>query len=93
MSAGDILLTIVIWLYKNTLALVPTQIDFLPYDTFVGYLDSFKTNLVYAFSGIAKLFPIDLVFIIISVVIAGELILFGVKGGIFIINLIRGSGA
>lgn len=93
MSAGDILITIVIWLYKNTLLLLPTEIGFLPIDTFTAYLDSFKETLIYAFSGIAKIFPIELLFIIISVVIAGEIILFGVKIGMFIINLIRGSGA
>ncbi len=93
MSAGDIIITIVIWLYKNTLLLLPTQIDILPYATFVGYLDSFKTNLVYAFSGFAKLFPVELGFILISVIITGEIILFGVKAGTFVINLIRGSGA
>jgi len=93
MSAGDILLTIVIWLYKNTLLQLPNEIEFLSYATFVNYLDSFKTNLVYAFSGIAKLFPIDLLLIIISVIIAGEIILFGIKAGTFVVNLIRGSGA
>ena len=93
MSAGDILLTIIIWLYENTLALLPEEMGFLPYDDFIGYLDSFKANLVYAFSGIAKIFPIELLLIIVSVIIAGELILFGVKAGMFLMNLIRGSGA
>lgn len=93
MSAGDILITIVIWLYRNTLLLLPNQIDLLPINTFIGYLESFKVNLVYAFSGIAKLFPIDLLLTIVLVIMAGELILFGVKAGTFVINLFRGSGA
>ncbi len=93
MSAGDILITIVIWLYERTLLLLPTEVEFLPINTFIGYLDSFKDNLVYAFSGISKLFPVELLFIVISVVIVGEVILFGVKIGMFVINLIRGSGA
>lgn len=93
MSAGDILITIVIWLYKNTLLLLPTEIGILPIDTFVGILDGLKTNLVYAFSGIAKIFPIEFLFIIVSVIIIGEITLFGVRIGIFVINLIRGSGA
>lgn len=93
MSAGDILITIVIWLYKHTLMLLPIEVDILPIDTFTGYLDSFKINLVYAFSGIAKLISIELLFIVILVVITGEIILFGIKTGTFVINLIRGSGA
>lgn len=93
MSASDILLTIIIWLYKHTLLLLPTEIGFFPIDVFVNYLDSFKANLIFAFSGIAKIFPIELLFIIISVIILGEIILFGVKMGMFVINLIRGSGA
>ena len=93
MSAGDVIVTIVIWLYKNAVSILPTEMSFFPISTFVGYLDSFKTNLIYAFSGIAKLFPMDLVLIIVSVIIAGELILFGVKAGTFLVNLIRGSGA
>jgi len=93
MSAGDVLITIVIWLYKNTLLLLPTEVDIFPLATFAGYLEGLQTNLVYAFSGIAKLFPIELLIIIISVVILGELILLGVKAGMFVINLVRGSGA
>jgi hypothetical protein len=93
MSAGDVLITIVIWLYKNTFLRLPTEINILPINTFIGYLDSLKTNLTYSLSGIAKIFPIDLLFTLILVVIAGEIILFGVKVGIFVINIIRGSGA
>lgn len=93
MSAGDIIITIAIWLYKNTFLLLPTEVDVLPISTFTGYLDSFKEILVYAFSGIANIFPIELLFIIIFVIITGEIILFGIKIGMFIINLIRGSGA
>lgn len=93
MSAGDILITIVIWLYKNTLLRLPIEMDFLSIETFTDYLESFKDILIYSFSGIAKVFPIELLFIVISVIIAGEIILFTIKIGIFMINLIRGSGA
>ena len=93
MSAGDILLTIVIWLYKLSTSILPTEIGILPLNTFTGYLAGLENNLVYAFSGIAKFFPMDLTFVLISVVISGELILFGVKAGIFLVNIIRGSGA
>jgi hypothetical protein len=93
MSAGDIVITIVIWLYKSAVSILPTEIGFFPLATLTDYLDSFKTNLVYAFSGVAKFFPMDLLLIIISVIIAGEFILFGVKAGTFLINLVRGSGA
>ena len=93
MSAGDILLTIIIWLYKNTLGNLPTEVGLLSLNTFVNYLDSFKANLIYAFSGLASIFPVELLFIIVSIIISGELILFGIKIGMFVINIIRGSGA
>ena len=93
MSAGDILITIVIWLYKNTLLLLPTELEIFPLATLTGYLEALQGNLVYAFSGIAKLFPIELLLTIVSVIIAGEIILFGIKAGVFVINLVRGSGA
>lgn len=93
MSAGDVLITAVIWLYKNTLLLLPDEISGFTLATFTGYLDSFQDTLVYAFSGIANIFPIGLLFIIVSVIITGEIIMFGIKIGIFVINLIRGSGA
>jgi hypothetical protein len=93
MSAGDIVITIVIWLYKGAISILPSEIGFFPLATLTGYLDGFKTNLVYSLSGISKLFPVDLALIIVSVIIAGELILFGVKAGIFVVNLIRGAGA
>ena len=93
MSAGDILITIVTWLYQNTLQNLPTEIGPLPLATLVSYLDGFKDTLVYALSGIANIFPIGLLLIIVSVIVAGELILFAIKIGMFVINLIRGSGA
>lgn len=93
MSAGDILITIVTWLYQNTLQNLPDEIGLLPLATLVSYLDAFKDTLVYALSGISNIFPIGLLLIIISVIVAGELILFAIKIGMFVINLIRGSGA
>jgi hypothetical protein len=93
MSAGDILLTIVNWLFKTSLGLLPAEISFLSYADFVSTLDGLKDNLVYIFSGLGNVMPIALVFVLISVIMAGELILFGIKSVMFMINLIRGSGA
>lgn len=94
MSVVDIIITFVIWLYKSTiLAILPTEIGFLPYNTFTAYLGGLETNLVYAFSGIYKLFPIDLLLILVLVILTGEGILFLVKIATFVINIIRGSGA
>lgn len=93
MSAGDILITIVIWLYKNTMLLLPTEVGGLSLTDFTNFLDSLKANLTYSLSGVANVFPIDWAFIIITIIITGELIIFAVKAGIFVLNLIRGSGA
>lgn len=93
MSAGDIILTIIIWLYKNTLLNLPTDIGGLSLSEFSGFLDGLEGNLTYIFSGISNFFPIGWAFIFISVVIAGELIMFLIKQIVFVINLIRGSGA
>lgn len=93
MSAGDILLSIVNWLFKGSLGLLPNEVSFLPYADFVSTLDGLKDNLVYAFSGLGNVMPINLIFVLISVIMAGELILFAIKSVMFMINLIRGSGA
>ncbi len=94
MSAGDILLTIIIWLYQHTLLpLLPTQIDFLPIATYESTLEGLQGNLAYAFSGVNKLFPLDLLLGVILVIITAELILFLVKIAMFVINVVRGSGA
>ncbi len=93
MSAGDILFSIVIWLYKNTLLLLPSEVGTLSLTAFSDYLDGLKNNLVYAFSGVAKIFPMDLALTLAGIVIAGEIIMFGIRAGNFLINLIRGSGA
>lgn len=94
MSAGDILLTIIIWLYQHTLlAVLPTQIGFLPIATYQSTLQGLEGNLAYAFSGVNKLFPLDLLLGIVLLIITAEIILFGVKIATFIINIVRGSGA
>lgn len=93
MSAGDVLLTIVIWLYKNTLLNLPTEVAGLSLSSFTDFLDGIEANLTYSFSGISHLFPLDWAFIFISVIIAGELIMFLIRQIVFLINVIRGSGA
>jgi len=93
MSAGDILITIIIWLYKNTLLNLPENVAGLSLAEFESFLNGLKANLTYSLSGISNVFPVDWAFTFIGVVIAGELIILAVKGGIFVINLIRGSGA
>ena len=93
MSAGDILITIVTWLYNGAIGLLPVQIDILPLATFTGYLEAFKDNLVNGLSAITPVFPVDLLLVIFLIIMTGELILFGIKAVVFAINLIRGSGA
>lgn len=93
MSAGDILITIVIWLYQKATSALPTDMGFFPLSVLNAYLDSFSDTLVYVFSTISKIMPIELILILIGVILAGEVILFGIKAGMFVINIIRGSGA
>ncbi len=93
MSAGDILITIATWLYNGAVGLLPVEIDILPLATFTGYLEGFKDTLISGLSAVTPFFPVDLLLIIFLIIMAGELILFGIKAGIFAINLIRGSGA
>lgn len=95
MSIGDLILTAVIFLIqKLVLPLLPDSLPFLPFNTFTAILNSdIKNDLIYAFSGIGKLLPVDLILIFVLVVIFAEITLAMIKMGIFIINLVRGAGA
>ena len=94
MSAGDIIITIIIWLYRHTLLpILPTQITFLPIATYQSTLQGLEGNLAYAFSGVNKLFPLELLLGVVLTIITAELILFLVKIAMFVINVVRGSGA
>ena len=94
MSVSDILLSIVIFfIQKLLLPILPVSIPFLTYDDYIATLSGLKTDLVYSFSGLGLLFPMDLILIMVLVIIFAETTLFVFKMGKFIINLVRGSGA
>jgi len=76
------------------LPILPTNFPLLPYRQLNDLLNSdLKNDIIYALSGVGKLFPIKFLVLIIVFIISAEVILAFVKMGKFIINLIRGSGA
>jgi hypothetical protein len=95
MSIADYLLTAIIYLIqKLILPLLPENMPFLSFETLTGILNSdVKNDLIFAFSGIGKLLPVNLILIIFLVIIFAEITLTTIKMGIFVINLVRGSGA
>ncbi len=91
---SDFLISIVIFLIqKLLLPVLPTSIGFLPVETFSNTLTTLKANLIYSLSGIGFFMPIDLILSLILLVIFAETSLFLFKMGVFIVNLVRGSGA
>lgn len=91
---ADILLDFVIFLIQRLLLpVLPNSIDFYPIEVFSANLYAVKSNLITSFSGLGQLFPINLILIIFSVIIFSEIILFSFKIGVFLINIVRGSGA
>jgi len=90
----NLLITAIIFLIqKLLLPALPTSISFLPIETFTDTLNGIQANLIYSLSGISFFMPVDLLFALILVVIFAEISLFIFKMGVFIINLMRGSGA
>jgi len=91
---ADNLVDVANWLIQTLIyPLFPQNLPFLSYNTYVGVLNSIKTNEIYIFSVLNKFFPVSLLLIFIIVIISGEITLFLIKGVMFLINLVRGSGA
>jgi hypothetical protein len=95
MSIADLLLKIVIFLLqKIVIPILPTSLPFFPIEDLNAILVSdLKNDLIYSFSGIGKIMPVNLILIFVLVMIGGEITLMLVKMGFFIVNLVRGSGA
>jgi len=95
MSVADFLISIAIFFLQNLiLPILPTNFPLLPYSQLSSLLNSdLKNDIIYAFSGVGKLFPIKFLVLMVVFIISAEVILAFVKMGKFIINLIRGSGA
>lgn len=70
---------------------MPNEIPAFPLDAFVAHLDAIKNTIVNVFSGWGAIFPIDLIFSLLLVVIGAELILFGYHIICALINLFTGQ--
>lgn len=94
MSVGDLLIEIVIFLIQRLLLpVLPSSIGFVPIETFTATLDGLKENFIYSLSGLDFFIPTGLLLGLILLIIFAEVSLFLFKTGVFIINLVRGSGA
>jgi len=71
----------------------PANFPLLSFDAYSSMLNSVSSYLIYAFSILDKVFPVYGFLTLILVMLGGELLLITFKTGVFIVNLIRGSGA
>lgn len=92
MSIADIILSLITWIFqKMILPVLPTNLPLLSYSAFNNILTgSLKHNLIYSFSGLSQIFNLQLLFILLSSIIVGELLFWLVRAGLFIIKLVRG---
>lgn len=91
---ADALFTFIIWIWQNSiLAILPFEFSGFPLSTFKEYLDNMAGFLGQSFSGINNVFPVYLLMSMIIVFILAEIILFSIKGIMYLVNLARGSGA
>jgi len=91
---ADGLVDVANWLIQHIIyPLFPSNYPFLSFSTYSGILNGVKTDVIFAFSAVDKFFPISLLLIFLSVILTAELILVAIKAGMWILNLVRGSGA
>jgi len=92
MSIADIVLSAVIWLIqKLIIPILPVNLPFLSFNSFNDILNSsLKHNINYAFAGLNKLFNLELLFIILTVIIFAEILLWLFRVGLWIIKTVRG---
>lgn len=90
----EAVINLIIWIYQHTLlAILPEDFSFFPYSVFVENLNSTKEVILNVFGYLSAFFPIDFMITTIYAILVLELILFGVKGAMYAINLVRGAGA
>lgn len=89
----DFLISIVINIYNKISASLPTNLPGLSIADYTNFFTVAKTNLIFALSGVGWFMPIDLILNLILIILILEAGLFGFKTGIFLVNLVRGSGA
>ena len=92
MSIADIIISLVIWIFqKLILPVLPVDLPLLSFATFTTTLEgSLQHNLIYAFAGLAPMFNLQLLFILLSSMIFGEILFWLVRAGFFLVKLIRG---
>lgn len=91
---ADALFIFIIWVWQNSiLAILPFEFTGFPLSTFQGYLDGVSGFLSQSFSGINNVFPVYLLMSMMIVFVLAEIILFSIKGIMYLVNLARGSGA
>lgn len=91
---ADNLFTFLIWVWQHSiLAILPTEFSVFPIATFQAGLNNISDFLTGSFGGINNVFPVYLLISMLIVFVSAELILFAVKGVMYLINLARGSGA
>jgi hypothetical protein len=94
MSISDLLISGIIYLIKTLLLpILPISIGAFTISDFSAALLSVKSNLIYGLSGISFFMPVSLILSLTLLVILAEFSLMLFKMGVFIINLVRGSGA
>ncbi len=90
----DTLINFLIWIYQNTLLkILPNDFSFFSFQDYLGYLNSARENLVPSLAAINQFFAIDVLLYCLAAMIAGELLLLGVKIVMYVINVFRGAGA
>lgn len=92
MNFADIIISLITWIFqKIILPVLPTNLPLLSYDAFQDILTgTLQHNLIYSFAGLSQIFNIQLLFILLATIIVGELALWLVKAGFFIVKLVRG---
>lgn len=92
MSIADIILSLITWIFqKLILPIMPINLPLISYNAFTDVLNgTLQHNLIYSFSGLAQLFNLKLLFILLSSIIFGEIIFWLVRAGFFIVKLARG---
>jgi len=93
MSVADLLINIIIFLVQRFLLILPTSISWLPIEEFNSTLAGVQNNLIFSLSGIGFFMPILLILSLVLLIIFAELSLVIFKAGVWIINVVRGSGA
>jgi len=92
MSIADIILSIVIWIFQKViLPVLPVDLPLMSWSSFTDILDgTLKHNLIYSFAGLNEIFNLKLLFILLAMMIVGEVLFWLVRAGLFLVKLARG---